>query len=162
MYSVNKIYERFPVVQEKFERPNDPGIILDTKEAVFLNLVTFFKNPNKFQMSLNTIHEYLKDDELIFALEVLVLFFQKDTVLLKDVEQTFYSSSLLKESFVSGTGFASMVASEIEGTKIRPNTIHTYWQRRSKRLPRPDLIIEGVPYWKVETVNGFIAAEKSK
>jgi hypothetical protein len=162
MYSVERIYERFPIIREKKEHPNDPAVILNTTEAVFLNLAKFFENPKQFQMSLNTIHEHLKDDELIFALEVLVLFFQKDSILLKDVGQTFYNSSLLKEQLVSGTGFASMVVNEIKDSKIRPNTIHTYWQRRSKRLPRPDLIIEGVPYWKAETVNGFIEKEKTK
>ena len=162
MYSIKRIFERFPIVEEKNERPYDPSVILNTTEAVFMNLVKFFENPNQFQISLNIIHEHLKDEELLFALEVLVLFFQKDSLLLKDVGQTFYSSELLKEQLVSATGFASMVQGEIKESKIRANTIHTYWQRRSKRLPRPDLIIEGVPYWKVETVNGFIEKEKTK
>lgn len=161
MYSLEKLYERYPVIQEKVERPNDPALILNSQETVFLNLAYFFKNQKDYQITVNMLLEHLKDQELLFALELLVMFFQKDTTLIKEVNQSFYSSSLLKDQLVSATGFAKMVASEIEGSKVRPTTIHTYWHRRSKKIPRPDLIIEDVPYWKVEAVSKYIEKEKN-
>lgn len=142
------------------ENPNDPMISLNTQEAVFVQLVQFFNQPTVHQFSLNMIYEHLKDEDLLFALQMTITYFQKDTPLVKDVPQNFYDSQLLNEELVGQKKFSEMVEDAIEGMKFRPSMIAVFWKRRSEKIPRPDLIIGGTPYWKVSTVEGFIKKEK--
>lgn len=160
MESVTRIYARYPAVKKKIQKPNDPKVSLSTKEAVFIQLVKFFENPSDYQFSLNMLHENLENDDLLFALEMVVVFFQKDTVLVQDVEQTFYDSNLLREPIVGQKKFSTMVEESIKGMKFRPSMLYMYWKRQSDRIPRPDMIIDGTPYWKESSVKSFIEKEK--
>ncbi|QII26931.1 hypothetical protein G3M81_22845 [Bacillus paralicheniformis] len=160
MNAIKKIYERFPKIEKKVENPNDPQISLTNQEAVFYQLAQFFMKPETFQFSLNMIYDYLRDESLLFAIEVIIEFFQKDTTLVKDVEQTYYDSALLKEKIVGQKEFARMVEEGIEGVKFKPSMVHIYWHRQSGRIPNSDLIIDGTPYWKKGTVESFIEKEK--
>lgn len=162
MESITKIYERFPVLKDKNKRPNDPKISLTTQEAVFYQLLRFFQDPANNQFSINMIYEHLQDEDLLFAVELLVVYFQKDTTLVKNVSQNFYEMNLLKEQIINQSKFSSMVESAIKGMKFRPSMVYMYWQRRSDKIPRPDLIIEGTPYWKVSAIEDFIKKEKKK
>lgn len=162
MKSVQLIFEKFPAVQKKVERPNDPTVTLTNQEAVFYQMVQFFQNSKSIQFSLNMLYEHLKDEELLFALQVVVTFFQKDTTLVKDVSQNFYDLHLLREPIVGQKRFSGMVEENVEGMKFRPSMLHMYWQRRSEKIPRADLIIDGTPYWKVSAVEDFIDKEKEK
>ncbi|MEK6190619.1 MAG: hypothetical protein N2A99_06485 [Carnobacterium alterfunditum] len=162
MKSIESIYERYPAVKDKIKRPNDPNLSLSTEEAVFIQLVKFYENPTLHQFSLNMLYEHLKDEDLLFALESVITFFQKDTILVQDVSQTFYDSNLLNEQIVGQKNFSLMVEEAIKGMKFRPSMLYMYWKRRSDRVPRPDLIIDGTPYWKVSSVELFITNEKKR
>ena len=162
MEAINKIFSRFPILKEKSNRPNDPAIALNTQEAVFYQLLRFFQEPHTNQFSVNMIYEHLLDEDLLFAIELMVTYFQKDTTLVKNVSQNFYELNLLREQIVNQSKFSSMVESSIKGMKFRPSMVYMYWQRRSDKIPRPDLIIEGTPYWKESAVEDFIAKEKKQ
>lgn len=162
MESIKKLYERFPVLKEKDKRPNDPKISLTTQEAVFYQLLRFFQEPKVNQFSVNMLYEHLLDEDLLFAMELMITFFQKDTTHVKNVSQNFYELSLLREPIVNQKAFSSMVEEAIEGMKFRPSMLYMFWQRRSDKIPRPDLIIEGTPYWKKSAVEDFILKEKKK
>lgn len=159
---VTKIYERFPNVKLKSKNMKDPNISLTTQESVFFQLTLFFKNPELHQFSINMIYEHLRNDDLLFSIQMMIEFFQKETNLTKDVEQSFYSDNLLKSQIVGQQRFSQMVEKAIPGMKFRASMINVYWNRGSDRIPRPDLIMDGTPYWLVETINTFIKKEKSK
>lgn len=160
MESVNKIYTRYPELKKKKQKATDPKVPLTTKEAVFIQLINFFERPSENQFSLNTLYEHLEDEELLFALEVIISFFQNDTKLVHQVHQTFYDENFLKESFVGQQGFSTMVESAIKDIKFKPAMVHVYWKRKSDKVPKPDLMIEGRPYWKESTVKKFIQKKK--
>ncbi|MEK5105023.1 hypothetical protein MKX83_24080 [Cytobacillus sp. FSL M8-0252] len=160
MKSIEMIFNRFPNVKNKYDEPSNPQIILTNQEAVFYNLVQFFNQPDAFQFSLNMIYEYLKDEDLLFAMEVSLSFFQSDTSLVQNVEQTYYDRNLMNEKIVGQKGFSRMVEENIEGIKFKPSMIHVYWHRNSGRIPNADLIIDGTPYWLEKTVESFIERER--
>lgn len=161
MEAISKIYSRYPIIKKKIENLNDPSISFTTQEAVFFQLVRFFENPQLHQFSLNMIYEHLKDDDLLFSIEMIILYFQKDTSLVQDVSQSFYNESLLSQQIVGQKGFSDMVEKVIKGGKYPPSWINVYWKRGSDRIPRPSLIISGTPYWTVEDVESFIKKEKA-
>lgn len=160
MDSIKSIFERYPAVKIKIEKPNDPTVSLTTQEAVFIQLVHFFQKPTIHQVSLNMLYEHLENDDLLFALQTIVTYFQKDTTLTQSVSQNFYDSNLLNEPLAGQKKFSTMVEESIRGLKFPPSKLHMYWKRKSDRIPRPDLIIDGTPYWKVIAVERFIEQEK--
>ncbi len=160
MKSVEKIFDRYPNVKEKTKNPNNPQTILTTQEAVFYQLVQFFNQPDAFQFSLNMIYEHLRDEDLLFAIECVISFFQKDTKYVKEVSQTYYDTNLIREKIVGQKGFSRMVEESIDGIKFKPSMVHVYWHRETGRIPNADLIIDGTPYWMEKTVESFIEKEK--
>ncbi|CAI6330877.1 hypothetical protein [Bacillus subtilis] len=160
MNSIKKIYERYPKIEEKHKNPNDPQLILTNQEAVFYQLAEFFKKPDEVQFSLNMIYNYLKNDELLFAIQVMIEFFQKDTSLTQDIEQSFYDTQLSRENILGQKSFAELVQKSMPGVKFKPSMVHVYWKRKTGRIPNADLIIDGTPYWKETTVKSFIEKEK--
>lgn len=160
MESIKSVFERYPAVKFKIEKPNDPKVSLSTQEAVFIQLVRFFENPAIHQVSLNMLYEHLENDDLLFALQTVITYFQKDTNLVQEVSQNFYDSNLLNDQLVGQKKFSTMVEESIKGMKFPPSMLHMYWKRQSERIPRPELIIDGTPYWKVSSVESFIKKEK--
>ncbi|MEH6945436.1 hypothetical protein [Bacillus sp. JJ722] len=160
MRSVDRIFEVYPKIKHKIENPLEPSLVLTNEEYVFYQLVLFFKKPKKIQFSLNMIYEYLKDEDLIFALEMLIEYFQKDTELVRNVSQSFYSEQLKKEQLVGQKKFSVMVESAIPGVKFPPAMVHTYWKRNNGKIPGADLIIDQTPYWTEKTVAKFIEEKK--
>ncbi len=160
MEPIEQIYNRYPNVKLKIEDPNDPTIYLNSVESVFTQLVRFFLNPEIHQFSMNMIYEHLKDEDLLLSLETTILFFQKNTNSVQNVNQSFYNTHLLNEQIVGQKRFSEIVEGAIEGIKFRPSMLYMYWKRQSERVPRPDLIIDGTPYWKISEVYGFIEKEK--
>lgn len=160
MEPLEKIYERYPNVKLKVKNPNDPTILLSTTDSVFVQLALFFLNPNEHQISLNMFYEHLKDEDLLLALQTTILFFQKNTKSVQNVKQSFYTSNLINDQLVGQKRFSEIVEDSIEGMKFRPSMLYMYWKRQSDRIPRPDLIIEGTPYWKISEVYTFIEKEK--
>lgn len=161
LMSIKKIYERFPHIQNKIET-NDHQIVLTNQDMVFYQMVQFFKAPKQIPFNLNMIYDHLRDQELLFAIEVIILFFQQDTTLVWAVDQTYYDQHLLRDQFVGQYKFSKMVEESIEGMKFKPSMIHTYWRRKTDRIPNADLIIDGTPYWKRSTVACFIEKEKER
>lgn len=160
MTSVNRIFEVYPNVKQKVDNPLEPSLVLINEEYVFYQLVLFLKNPKKNQFSLNMIYEYLRDEDLIFALEMLIEYFQKDTGLIRNVSQTYYSEQLKKEQLVGQKKFSEMVESALPGVKFAPAMVHTYWKRNNGKIPSADLIINQTPYWTEKTVSKFIEEKK--
>lgn len=156
------ILKRYPKIKRKLALPNDPNITLSRQEAVFMQLVNFFEKPTVHEVSLNLIYDHLENQDLLFAIETIIVYFQKDTTLVQEVPQTFYNRELLNEKIVGQKKFAQKVEEAIPEMKFKPSMLHMYWKRGSDRVPRPDMIIDGTPYWKISSVKKFIAAEKKR
>ena len=162
MEAIKRIFDKYPNVKRKIEEPNDPTVFLTTQEAVFVQLIHFFMNPTVQQFSINMVYEHLEGEDLLFCMEAMITFFQKDTIKVQDVSQTFFDTRLLKKQIVGQKKFSEMVEEAIEGIKFRPSMVYMYWKRRSDRIPRPDLIIDGTPYWFTSSVESFIEKEKTR
>jgi len=161
MESINLICNRYPNIKSKMENPDNPNILLTTGEAVFYQMCLFFENPKLHQVSLNTLYDHLKDNDLLFALEMIIYFFKKDTDRVINVDQTFYDNNILSEPLAGQSKFSEMVEAAIPDMKFKASMINVYW-RRGTRIPNADLIIGGTPYWKESTINEFIEKEIKK
>lgn len=162
MSNINQsIFERYSNVSEAYKNKYNPSLQLTMKEHIFLQLVYYFEAPDKNQFSLNHLYTYLKDDDLLFALDCIIQFFQTETTLVSSASQSFYDKSLSREPLVGQKGFSELVEGSLEGVKFRPSMINQYWKRNSKKIPRPDLIIEERPYWKKSTVYEFIRQKET-
>lgn len=162
MESVKRIHTRFPEIKKKVVKQNDPTVEVTTKEAVFIQLIKFFEKPHDYQFSLNFVYENLEGEDLLFALECIIVFFQKDTDLTRNVQQNFYEHTLSNETLVGQKGFATIVEESIKGAKFSPSMVHIYLKRGYKDFPEPDLYIEGRPYWKKSSVMSFVKVRKKE
>ena len=160
MKATERIYERYPLVKEKMEQSNTASVILNTSESVFYNMALFFNRPMDYTFTLNQLHDHLQDEELLFALDLMASYFQRETYLIKEAGQSFYTESLLREPLLTGTGFARLVKEAMPDSKMRPSTIHAYFHRRSKQIPPADVLIEGTPYWREKTVKLYIERKR--
>ena len=159
MNSVNQIFELYPKVKEKVNEPTKL-LTLSNEEFVFFQMVLFFKDPKSIHFSLNMIYEYLRDEKLLLAIQILIEFFQKDTNFVKNVAQSYYTQELNNERLVGQKKFSEMVQEALPDVKFAPSMVHTYWKRDNGKVPNADLIIDSTPYWTEKTVNKFIEVKK--
>ncbi|MFS0783339.1 hypothetical protein [Bacillus sp. 1P06AnD] len=157
MQTVEMIYKKYPNVKLKADNPSDPSVLLTVEESVFFQMVMFFNNPDSFQFSINILYSNLKNEELFFALKCLIEYFQKDTSLLNEIEQSIYDNELLSEKLLNQKLFSEYVESALN-IKFSSSMVRVYWLRG--KVPTADLIIDGTPYWKEKTVLKFIEQER--
>ena len=154
--SLNDILNKYPNVKKRF---NGEDIVLTNEEDVFYQLALFVNDPNRYSFNTNLLYKYLTDLDLIFALKVMVTFFQKDTFLIQNKKAMFIDSDdLEKETLYNQTTFSKYLIGK--GLNFPVTKITTY-NRRGK-LPKGDIIINGTPYWYESTVELFAKEEKKK
>ncbi|WP_026695616.1 hypothetical protein [Peribacillus kribbensis] len=78
-----KVIDTFPVLSDHGVNLNQWGAIgLGKTEAVFLQLAMFFEDPEEHPFDLGSIVHHLDEEWIPLALEVIYLYFLKDTCLL--------------------------------------------------------------------------------
>nr|WP_173026397.1 hypothetical protein [Aeromonas sp. Ne-1]AKO69689.1 hypothetical protein [Aeromonas sp. Ne-1] len=152
--TLQRIFNKYPNVEEKFKDPNT--VLKTTTENVFYDLALFFDQPEQSIFNLNSIHSYLKDEELIFAIQLITSFFSQDTDLIKDKRNLY----LPDEEIYNQTQFGKYLAEN--GLKYNPIKVGTYYRRKTGKIPQADLIISNTPYWFGSTVDLFMREEKEK
>ncbi|MCM3227538.1 hypothetical protein [Terribacillus saccharophilus] len=153
MISVNKVIERYPNIKPKLDDPHNLEVVLTNQEGLFYQLVRFFQDPSSVQFNLNSIYDYLQNEEIIFALEVIIDFFQRDTNLTRKVDKNFYNMhEVTKNPLYKQTTFVEKMDELVEGHKLSKPALHTLYRRGSDKIPNPILIIGGTPYWDEPTV----------
>ncbi|MEK5081068.1 hypothetical protein MKX73_19265 [Solibacillus sp. FSL W7-1436] len=159
MEGLQKIFERFPNVEKKIK--NLEEVVFSNKEFVFYQLALFINDPKEYQFSLNTLYQYLTDEDLLFALNIIVEYFQKETDLMRSIEKSIYNDNLLKnETLITQTMFAKIIE-EKTGKPFKQGNINVYF-KRGKKIPGADLIINKTPYWKESTVMEFLKKSNLK
>ena len=76
-------------------------------EQVFLKWLVFFESPNTENFNLESLYEYLYNDSLELALEVIYLFFNKDTFLIKDPTHSIITDG---DYYLNQTRFAEFLS----------------------------------------------------
>lgn len=116
--------------------------------AVFLELIWFFENPEEANFDLKWLYNELSDDWLSFALNAIELFFKEDTYLIK--EDT--NSVIVSDEYLDQAGISRFLSDR--GIENFPqNKIATYILRG--KFPEPDMIISGKKFWNKTTIDKF-------
>lgn len=159
--TTQRIVEAFPVLKNILNNndlcPSENELIkrLNDIEKTFLELACFFEEPNKNSFDLSSLYNYLDNDWLEFALELITIYFREDTYLIQNP-----SYSLIKDGseYVSLSQFAKELNSK--GLNYNRQKLNLYYSRG--KIPQPDLIIGGTKYWNKKTVQDYYEQEKRK
>ncbi len=144
--SLNNIYSRFPNV--KIKKVNQDLQVTNT-EDIFYQLSLFLEDPETYAFNINLIYKYLRNEDLLFALSIIVDFFQSETKLIDSSLNRFIHQNIFeKEKFYNQTMFANYLKEN--GHNFTPHKLRVYYVRG--KLPKPDLVINGTPYWFEATV----------
>lgn len=153
--SLDQIYNLYPNVAKKMKKED---VVLTNVEDVFYQLALFANDPDTYSFNLTLIYKNLTDDHLVFALETIIEFFQKDTYLIKDKKVSFIRNTDETEELYNQTMFAKYL-SENGLTSYSPRSINVYYERG--KLPKADKIINKKPHWYESTVELFLENKKS-
>ncbi|MCM3227714.1 hypothetical protein [Terribacillus saccharophilus] len=154
--SVEMIYENFPKIQSVIENQEQDLNNLGEIEKVFSKMASFFLDPQNKSFDLKEVYTSLQDDWLVFAFECIETFFKNDSYLLKSD----YSSLILEEHdpLVNQKGFSDILNET--GIFFTKQKVNTYYSR--DKLPKPEVIISGLPYWKKSVVLEYGENQKRK
>jgi hypothetical protein len=149
--AVQQIFERYPNVKKKIQ--GEETIPLTNIENVFYQLALFCNDPQTYSFDLSLFYKYLENDDLIFAIQTVIAFFQKDTYLIQDKKHFFINSDEIKnQKLYNQTMFAKYLSEN--GLNYSPNKLGVYYRRG--KIPNPDLVINGTPYWFQSTVQMYL------
>lgn len=147
------IYEKYPKVKDKMDN-ND--ILLTNVEDIFYQMAMFVQDPDRYSFNLSSLYKYLTNDDLINAIQVIVTFFQKDTLLIEDKNSIFVQNKDFQdEKMYNHTKFAAFLTEH--GLKYSAPKVFTYWSRG--KIPKGDIMINGTPYWTESTVKVYLRQE---
>jgi len=144
--STDMILDRLPVLNQYINTDecilisNEALSKLNDMEQTFLKLVCFFEDPNEQNFNLESIYKTLEDDWLVFALEVIFVFFKKDTYLLKESKVEFVTEN---NNYLNQSQFVDFLNNN--GVKYTRQKMNTYIKRG--KIPEPSLVVAGVKYW---------------
>ncbi|WP_019156863.1 hypothetical protein [Robertmurraya massiliosenegalensis] len=153
--SLEKVYTNYPNVKR---RMNGEDVPLTNTEEVFHQLALFISEPDKYSFNTGLFYKYLKDDDLILGIRIMIDFFQKDTLLIKNKRNAFLTARELdEETLYNQTTFAKYL--DDKGLNFTPNKLGTYYRREKKkptgRFPLEDISVNGTPFWVESTVQAF-------
>lgn len=153
------IFDRYPSVKEKLDGGVNPSTNV---EEVFYQMALFISDPEKYSFNINLLYKYLENEDLTFALQTIITFFQKDTYLIQNNQNLFINAEELKNTkLYNQTMFAKYLTNN--GVNYSVNKFSTYYKRsiegKNKKIPKPDLLINGTPYWYENTVQIFLENE---
>lgn len=154
--TTERIFKYFPKAKEKLllALKNETVNVSDLSqmEYTFYSLALFFEKPESYSFDLGMFYASLENEWLEFALELVAIYFQKETSLIQKP-----SFSIIKEQdeFLNSSQFAELLCDH--GLKYDRAKIKNYYDRG--KLPDADIIIAGVKYWRKETAEAFCKEE---
>jgi hypothetical protein len=154
--SILYIYDKYPNVQKKIEGKQIP---LTNIESVFHQMCLFINDPEKYSFNTNLLYQYLKNEDLIIALQTLITFFQRDTYLIEENNNSFVNAEEIKNTTLYNQKMLSDYLKN-NGLNFSPNKVSVYYKRM--KLPKPDLVINDTPYWFERTAELFMQEETYK
>lgn len=117
-------------------------------DETFIELIWFFQNPEKNDFDLKRLYKTLSGDWLLFALEVIHLFFKDDLYLINGS----LDSVIFSDDYVDQAGASRHLISE-GFESYTQNKIATYIYRGV--FPKPDLIVANKKFWKKTTISNY-------
>lgn len=149
-HATQEVIFYFPVLEsyltdrESVILSNEALSNMSDAEEVFLRLIWFFENPNQGNFNLESLYQKLDNDWLEFAIEVIDLFFKKDTYLIEKPTTSFISE---KKVYYNQKEFADFLTEH--GVPFSRPKLNTYMNRN--KLPQPDLVVSETKYWLTST-----------
>lgn len=142
------------------------------EEKVAMKMIWFFETPKSSNFDLKELYEYLTDSHLINALQAVNIFFLDDTYLINEEEVSIIREpnnpylvkdekvSIIREEdeYLNKASFARFLTEN--GVSFSRAKLSMYDQRGV--LPKSDLVIGKVKYWKKETCEGYLEMVKQK
>jgi hypothetical protein len=159
--TTGRIVESFPEFEGKLNAYENIELIeealkgLDETQETFLKLAWFFENPEHENFNIGYLYRYLDNDWLEFALELITEYFREDTYLIRKP-----SYSLIKDGsdYLSLSQFADYLSEQ--GLRYDRQKLNLYYDRG--KVPEPDLVIGGIKYWSIKTVQSFGESERKR
>jgi hypothetical protein len=147
--ATKKIIEMFPYLREHIgDNPCENQQTLNNIDKTFLQLISFFENPEKEHCDLNMFYANLEGDWLQFAIEMISLYFRKDTYLIPELTE----SIIISDDYVDQSSASRLLAKK--GVKnFTQSKIATYIGRN--KFPKEDLVVAGKKFWKTSTIDKY-------
>ncbi|WP_409304864.1 hypothetical protein [Peribacillus sp. SCS-155] len=143
--TTRKIMDQFPYMEQminEFGQSNELTSLSDT-EKTFLKLAQFFERPEEKTFDLQDMYGNLDNDWLELALKLIVEFFREDTSLIDTSSFMFMRQG---EDYLNEQQFVQYLVKQ--GLKRHQAATFT----KNAKVPAADLQMNGIPYWKKETV----------
>ncbi|AEA19230.1 hypothetical protein CT43_P127048 (plasmid) [Bacillus thuringiensis serovar chinensis CT-43] len=154
--SLEEIYKKYPKVKERMNGALCP---LTNVEDTFYQLSLFINDPCLYSFNMNTLYTHLKDNDLLFALQTIIKFFQQDTNLISEKDILKISEEdLHKEKIYNQKMFSEYLTQS--GVPYSQGKFHTYYKRG--KIIDADIIIAETPYWFESSVIKFTKKELNK
>lgn len=146
------VIEKFPYLEKHVHAHENvlarQQVLSEVESALdetFIEMIWFFENPDKNNFDLQKIYKTLSDEWLLFALDVIHVFFKDDIYLIKKSLE----SIIVSDDYVDQAGASrQLIKSGLE--TYTQNKIATYIYR--DMFPKPDLVISGKKFWRKETI----------
>lgn len=159
--ATNEILKMFPnfkkhvLAYENMLMTHDALKDLDDVQSTFLKLIWFFEDPKQESFDIRLLYLHLDNDWLEFALKLITEYFREDTYLIREP-----SFSLVTDDseYFSLTQFADYLTEH--GFRYDRQKMNLYYTRGV--VPKPDIVIGGVKYWNLKTVENYKAKEKNR
>lgn len=123
-------------------------------ERTFLKLIWFFEKPGSNDFDLKNLYMQLKDEWLVFALDVIDFYFKEDTYLIQESTDLV----LISDDYLDQNGASRYL--ESKGLNFPQGKIATYILRG--KFPREDLIISGKKFWRKSTIDKYASEFQTK
>lgn len=156
------IIKEFPILEEHLNNRENIFLVQQSLkslssnvEKTFLQLAWFFEDPKQNNFNLGKLHECLEGDWLEFALDLINIYFKRDTYLIK---KPTHSILLDIDDYYSQTTFAEYLNEK--GFRYDQSKISAY--RHRNKFPKEDIMIAGIPYWSKFSVEKYAKELENK
>lgn len=158
MYIVNTGGHKMTVKKEiELKYPEVKKDVPNSQEGkVFKKLMEFTENPKKNNFSLEDLYNNLREEDLSFALKMIMKFFKEETYLMKENENLFLIDQNEPDELYSISSSVDLLKES--GLNFYKQKINTYLERG--RFPEPDTIISGRKFWNKRTLMKYIEENK--
>src|SRR5699024_7124192 len=153
--STKRILEHFPFLEEHL-KTNESALLTDevlsklnNVEQIFLRLAWFFENPETENFNLESIYKNLDNNWIELSLEVIRLFFVKDTYLIQKPTHAVITDG---DYYMNQSKFANFLTEN--GLNYDRAKINMYIKRGI--IPDPDITVSGTKYWERSTCEKFL------
>jgi hypothetical protein len=158
--STKRIIDTFPHFEDKLMAYKNILLVeeamkgLNPVEATFLKLAWFFEEPEHENFNIGLLYQYLDNDWLELALELITQFFKEDTYLIEQPTMSIIRNG--NNEYFNQKHFADFLSEN--DLNYDKRKLSVYYSRG--KIPKPDVELAGTPYWSKSTVEYFCEQEK--